>query len=100
MDITICLFPLISVAKEKTAHTKLPMDAPRNITGPDKNGIKMLDGGVTILDTGNNKWIGPGGQDVYNNNILVRHAYNANSNVLPCLLINDLYWDSSGCPRY
>lgn len=81
---------------------KIAYGRSRNITGPyyDKNGIKMLDGGGTILDAGNNKWIGPGGQDVYNNNILVRHAYNADNNGLPRLLISDLYWDRNGWPRY
>ncbi|MDL4841771.1 glycoside hydrolase family 43 protein [Aquibacillus rhizosphaerae] len=81
---------------------KIAYGRSENITGPyyDKNGINMLNGGGTILDAGNNRWIGPGHQDVYNNNIIVRHAYDANNDGAPRLLINDLYWDSNGWPRY
>ncbi|MFE4354613.1 arabinan endo-1,5-alpha-L-arabinosidase, partial [Peribacillus butanolivorans] len=55
--------------------------------------------GGTILDSGNDQWKGPGGQDIVNGNILVRHAYDANNNGIPKLLINDLNW-SSGWPSY
>ncbi|MGF7033187.1 arabinan endo-1,5-alpha-L-arabinosidase [Paenibacillus mucilaginosus] len=73
-----------------------------SITGPylDKNGVSMLNNGGTILDSGNDRWKGPGHQDVYNNNIIVRHAYDATDNGAPKMLINDLLWDSSGWPTY
>lgn len=73
-----------------------------SITGPylDKAGVNMLNGGGTVLDAGNVRWKGPGGQDVYNGNLIVRHAYDANDNGNPKLLINDLNWDSSGWPTY
>lgn len=81
---------------------KIAYGRSTNITGPyyDKNGVNMMNGGGTILDSGNADWVGPGHQDVYNNNVIVRHAYDANDNGTPKLLINDLYWDSAGWPSY
>lgn len=81
---------------------KIAYGRSTSITGPylDKNGVNMMNGGGTILDTGNDRWIGPGHQDVYNNNVLVRHAYDAQKNGEPRLLINDLYWDINGWPTY
>lgn len=80
---------------------KIAYGRSKSITGPylDKSGKSMLDGGGTILDSGNDQWKGPGGQDIVNGNILVRHAYDANDNGTPKLLINDLNW-SSGWPSY
>ncbi|MDX8044423.1 glycoside hydrolase family 43 protein [Gracilibacillus sp. S3-1-1] len=84
------------------SNYKVMVGRSTNITGPyvDKLGQPMMNGGGTLLDSGNDKWIGPGHSDIYNNNIFVRHAYDADSNGLPRLLINDLYWDSQGWPTY
>jgi len=81
---------------------KIAYGRSTNITGPylDQKGVDMLKGGGTILDSGNSEWIGPGHQDVYNNNIIIRHAYQASNNGVPRMLINDLYWDSNGWPTY
>ena len=81
---------------------KIAYGRSKNITGPyvDKNGVSMMNGGGTIFDAGNNRWKGPGHQDVYNNNVIVRHAYDAENNGMPTLLINDLKWDSQGWPSY
>lgn len=81
---------------------KMVVGRSTNIKGPylDKNGISMMNGGGTIFDAGNNQWKGPGHSDIYNNNIIVRHAYDALNNGIPTLLINDLYWDSQGWPTY
>jgi arabinan endo-1,5-alpha-L-arabinosidase len=81
---------------------KIAYGRSKNITGPyvDKNGVSMMNGGGTILDAGNSRWKGPGHQDVYNNIIIVRHAYDAENNGMPTLLINDLKWDSQGWPSY
>lgn len=80
---------------------KIAYGRSKNITGPyvDRNGKSMMDGGGTILDAGNEQWRGPGGQDIVNGNILVRHAYDAKDNGIPKMLINDLNW-SSGWPSY
>lgn len=74
----------------------------QNITGPyvDKNGVSLMNNGGTILDSGNTRWRGPGGQDVYGTNLIVRHAYDAEDGGKPKLLISDLKWDSSGWPSY
>jgi arabinan endo-1,5-alpha-L-arabinosidase len=83
---------------------KIAYGRSSSITGPyaDKSGTAMLSGGCTVLDAGNSRWIGPGGQDVYQNGsawVIARHAYDANNNGAPTLLINDLYW-SGGWPTY
>jgi arabinan endo-1,5-alpha-L-arabinosidase len=75
-----------------------------SITGPfvDKNGVNMSSGGVTYLDTGNAKWVGPGGEDVYKNGsnyLMVRHAYDSGNNGMATLLISDLYF-TNGWPTY
>jgi len=81
---------------------KIAYGRSKSITGPylDKNGVNMMNGGGTILDAGNSRWIGPGHQDIYNNNIIIRHAYDAENNGMPTMLINDLYWDLQGWPSY
>lgn len=76
----------------------------RSITGPyvDKSGKNLVNGGGTILDGGNSRWIGPGGQDVYrngNNYVMARHAYDAWNNGTPTLLLSDLYF-RNGWPTY
>lgn len=73
-----------------------------SITGPyrDKSGKDMREGGGTVLDSGNSRWIGPGHQDVYGTSVIARHAYDATDNGAPKLLISDLKWDSSGWPAY
>jgi arabinan endo-1,5-alpha-L-arabinosidase len=59
-----------------------------------------MDGGGTVLDAGNDRWKGPGGQSVYNNSVIARHTYDATDNGNPKLLISDLKWDSAGWPTY
>ena len=73
-----------------------------DIRGPylDKNGQDMMQGGGTILDGGNSQWVGPGGEDIMNTDVIVRHAYDASDNGVPKLLISTLNWDSNGWPRY
>jgi arabinan endo-1,5-alpha-L-arabinosidase len=73
-----------------------------SITGPyaDKNGTSMMSGGGTLLDGGNSRWVGPGGQDIEGTGVIARHAYDAQDNGNAKLLISDLRWDSSGWPMY
>jgi arabinan endo-1,5-alpha-L-arabinosidase len=66
----------------------------------DKSGTAMTSGGGSVLDAGNDRWRGPGGQDVNEGNVLARHAYDATDNGAPKLLINGLRWDSAGWPIY
>ncbi|MBD1389003.1 RICIN domain-containing protein [Neiella sp. HB171785] len=73
-----------------------------SVTGPylDKNGVDMMNSGGSILDAGSDVWVGPGGQDIANTDVIARHAYDATDNGTPKLLISILNWDSSGWPRY
>jgi arabinan endo-1,5-alpha-L-arabinosidase len=73
-----------------------------SITGPyvDKNGTSMMNGGGSLLDGGNSRWVGPGGQDIEGTGVIARHAYDAQDNGNAKLLISDLRWDSSGWPMY
>lgn len=72
----------------------------QDIAGPylDKNGVSMMNGGGFVLEDAFSNYAGPGGQDVINDNVLVRHAYDTTQNGLPQLLISDLYWDDQGWP--
>lgn len=72
------------------------------ITGPylDKNGVDMMNGGGSLLDGGNDVWVGPGGQDILNTNVIIRHAYPTSENPWAAVLISTLNWDSAGWPRY
>lgn len=75
-----------------------------SITGTftDKSGKSMRSSGGTVLDAGNVQWKGPGGQAVASNGsgwVIARHAYDANNNGYPTLLINDLQF-SGGWPTY
>jgi arabinan endo-1,5-alpha-L-arabinosidase len=73
-----------------------------SITGPytDKAGTNMMNGGGSLLDSGNDRWRGPGGQDIAGTNVIVRHAYDAQDNGNAKLLISNLNWDDQGWPRY
>jgi arabinan endo-1,5-alpha-L-arabinosidase len=99
------LFASIGVCCQGVNSTyKIVYGRSTSITGPfvDKNGVSMSSGGGTILDSGNARWVGPGGQDVYKNGssyVIARHAYDANNNGAPTLLISDLNF-SSGWPTY
>lgn len=72
-----------------------------NITGPyyDKNGVSMMDGGGTLFDSGNERWIGPGGQSLLSTTAICHHAYDAENNGAPTLMIKTLHWDESGWPH-
>ena len=84
---------------------KIMYGRSKSITGPyvDKNGKALASGGGSILDSGNARWVGPGGQDVYRNGsrgyVIARHAYDAYNNGTPTLLISDLYF-KNGWPTY
>jgi len=75
----------------------------QQITGPyvDRNNVNMMNGGGTLIDDGDSRWIGPGHQAVYQQGdsaILVNHAYDAWNNGRATLQIRPLYWDASGWP--
>lgn len=83
---------------------KIAYGRSSSITGPyvTKTGAAMSSGNTSLLDSGNARWIGPGGESVYKNGsawVIARHAYDANNNGAPTLLISDLYF-TSGWPTY
>lgn len=83
---------------------KIVVGRSENITGPytDKNGISMMEGGGTLIDAGDDRWIGPGHCAVYssdNSSILVNHAYDSLKKGKPTLQIRPLYWDNEGWPH-
>jgi len=71
-----------------------------SMTGPylDTNGVNMLNGGGTILDSGSARYIAPGGESV-SNGAIVRHELDSQNNYIPILFINDLYF-VNGWPSY
>ncbi|KAI9498397.1 protein AbnA [Zychaea mexicana] len=95
------LFNSIDTCCQGTSSTyKIAYSRSTSITGPyyDRNGNPAMQTGGTVLDAGNEQWIGPGGEDVYGN-VIARHAYDALENGAAKLLINDLNW-SNGWPTY
>ncbi|WP_088103915.1 arabinan endo-1,5-alpha-L-arabinosidase [Halalkalibacter urbisdiaboli] len=75
----------------------------KDITGPyiDKDGVSMMEGGGTLIDAGDDRWIGPGHCAVYfsgESSLLVNHAYDALNEGKPTLQIRPLYWDADNWP--
>ncbi|MDC3418244.1 arabinan endo-1,5-alpha-L-arabinosidase [Aquibacillus salsiterrae] len=77
----------------------------KDITGPyiDKDRVSMLAGGGTLVDKGDDRWIGPGHCAVYfahdgESSLLVNHAYDALNEGKPTLQIRPLYWCTDGWP--
>ncbi|KRE28213.1 family 43 glycosylhydrolase [Paenibacillus sp. Soil522] len=84
---------------------KIAYGRSTSITGTyfDKNGTSMLNGGGTIMEVGDSRWKGPGGQEPFWDGskwIMVRHAYDSNNNNYPTLRIRDMYWDAEKWPSY
>jgi arabinan endo-1,5-alpha-L-arabinosidase len=84
---------------------KIAFGRSTNVTGPyvDKVGTSMMNGGGTILEVGDSRWIGPGGQEPFWDGskwVMVRHAYDAYNDNFPTLRIADLFWDAQKWPTY
>lgn len=58
----------------------------------------MTDSGGSLLWDGDERWIGPGGQDVLDVNLLSFHAYDACNDGHATLCIAELQWDEEGWP--
>lgn len=83
---------------------KIVVGRSKNITGPyfDRDGVSMMEGGGTLIDAGDDRWIGPGHCAVYfsgNSSLLVNHAYDALKKGKPTLRIKPLFWDQEGWPH-
>lgn len=97
------LFVSVGVCCQGTDSTyQIAYGRSEYITGPyvNKAGETMLDGNVEIFDSGNDRWVGPGGQDILNTDVIIRHAYDAEDDGTPKMLISILNWDSDGWPTY
>ncbi len=99
------LFVSVGVCCNGTSSTyKIAYGRSTSITGPyyDEDGDSMLNGGATIMDSGNTRWVGPGAQDIYKHNsdiLMIRHAYDATDDGSPKMLISDINFDD-GWPSY
>ncbi|MBT2657195.1 family 43 glycosylhydrolase [Bacillus sp. ISL-18] len=83
---------------------KIVVGRAKTITGPyyDKEGVSMMEGGGTLIDAGDDRWIGPGHCAVYfsgDSSLLVNHAYDALKKGKPTLQIRPLYWGEDGWPH-
>jgi arabinan endo-1,5-alpha-L-arabinosidase len=83
---------------------KIVVGRSKTITGPyfDRDGVSMMEGGGTLIDAGDDRWIGPGHCAVYfsgDSSLLVNHAYDALKKGKPTLRIKPLYWDQEGWPH-
>jgi hypothetical protein len=75
------------------------------ITGPylDKGDVDMLDGGGTLLEDGDDRWKGPGGQDIDNidgTDVIAFHAYDAAQNGAAILNMATILWDDEDWPTF
>jgi beta-xylosidase len=79
---------------------KIAVGRSQHVEGPyvDKNGIDLLNGGGTVIDAGNTRYNGVGGQDVFDNRLLVRHGYDRLIRGAHVLLISNIQWGEDGWP--
>jgi arabinan endo-1,5-alpha-L-arabinosidase len=85
------------------SNYKIMVGRSKNITGPyiDKEGVRMDQGGATLVLAGDKKWPGVGHNSAYTFNgtdYLVFHAYDASDNGKPKLKIEKIVWDSDQWP--
>lgn len=71
----------------------------KKLEGPytDRDGRPLLQGGGTIVSRGQGRWRGPGHCAVVGDTFLC-HAYDAEHNGIPTLVMDALRWDKSGWP--
>ena len=85
------------------SNYKIMVGRSKNITGPyiDKEGVRMDQGGATLVLAGDKKWPGVGHNSAYTFNgtdYLIFHAYDASDNGKPKLKIEKIVWDSDQWP--
>ncbi len=84
------------------SNYKIAVGRSRKVNGPyvDKAGVDMASGGGTVLLTGNQRWLGPGGESALlqsDGDILVFHAYDGKSGK-PSLQLSTIGWEE-GWPK-
>ena len=85
------------------SNYKIVLGRSEKISGPyvDKNGVRLDQGGGTLVREGNESWPGVGHNSVYTfdgKDYLIFHAYDATDGGKPKLKIEILQWDSSDWP--
>ncbi|MDQ1045216.1 arabinan endo-1,5-alpha-L-arabinosidase [Streptomyces sp. V4I2] len=83
---------------------KIRVARSTKVTGPyvDSTGTPMLEGGGDLLLAGHGRYIGTGGQSVFNDrgqDWLAYHYYDAEDQGTPKLGLNRLSWKKSGWPK-
>jgi len=80
---------------------RIAVGRARAIVGPylDRSGKDLRSGGGEILLVGDDRWKGPGGQDVVDGDLLVYHAYDASDGGKAKLRTATLAWGADGWPR-
>ena len=87
----------------KDSTYKIMVGRSRHVRGPylDKDGIALVEGGGSLLLTGDKDWAGQGGCSAYTfdgKDYLVFHAYEMADNGLQKLRIAELKWDKDHWP--
>ncbi|GAA3990985.1 arabinan endo-1,5-alpha-L-arabinosidase [Streptomyces plumbiresistens] len=83
---------------------KIRVARSTKVTGPyvDSTGKPMLEGGGDLLLAGHGRYVGTGGQSVFNDrgqDWLAYHYYDAEDQGTPKLGLNRLSWEKSGWPN-
>ena len=100
------LFVAWDVCCQGVASTyKIVVGRASKLSGPyvDKTNTPMLSGGGFKLDTGDARWKGPGGASIFierDTVLCVNHAYDANNNGAPTMMVRPLYWDANNWPTF
>ena len=84
---------------------KIVVGRASKLSGPyvDKTNTPMLSGGGVKLDTGDERWKGPGGASMFIEHdtvFCINHAYDASNNGSPTMMIRPLYWDPNNWPSF
>lgn len=82
---------------------KILVGRAKDIRGPylDKQGVKMIHGGGTLIAQGNEAWAAVGHQAAYTidgKDYLVFHGYDKSDNGKPKLIIEEIQWDNEMWP--
>ena len=82
---------------------KIMVGRSHDITGPylDRSGRDMRAGGGTLILASDDRWKGPGHNEIFSDgtlDYLVHHAYDPLNHGIPTLLIHLLAWDAEGWP--
>ena len=89
---------LCCTSPASAATYKIVVGRSASPEGPfvDKTGARLLDGGGTVLLSGNSRYAGPGGQsvllDAANGDRIAFHALDLSRNGVPVLFLKTLAW--------